>query len=137
MTAKTVDDANDRQALAINDQLFVAARTRQAAKIRISIDNRVRLERELVCDGVLMATPGGSTAYNLSAHGPIVPVGVLEVLALTPISAFRPRNCDAVHCFPIGPGVALRHPSAQEAPGQLRWQIPPKCAISFDVDVVA
>ena len=88
MVAKTVTGKR-RQALAINE-VSLLRETRQAAKIRISIDGRVRLE-ELVCDGVLMATPGGSTAYNLSAHGPIVPVGA-EVLALTPISAFRPRN---------------------------------------------
>ena len=88
MTAKTVTGKR-RQALAINE-VSLLRETRQAAKIRISIDGRVRLE-ELVCDGILMATPGGSTAYNLSAHGPIVPVGA-EVLALTPISAFRPRN---------------------------------------------
>ena len=88
MMAKTVTGKR-RQALAINE-VSLLRETRQAAKIRISIDGRVRLE-ELVCDGVLMATPGGSTAYNLSAHGPIVPVGA-EVLALTPISAFRPRN---------------------------------------------
>src|SRR6266852_1246382 len=62
----------------------------QAAKLKISIDGRVRLE-ELICDGVLVATPAGSTAYNLSAHGPILPVGS-NVLALTPISAFRPRR---------------------------------------------
>jgi NAD+ kinase len=63
---------------------------RQAAKIRISVDGRVRLQ-ELICDGVLIATPAGSTAYNLSAHGPIVPLSA-NLLPLTPISAFRPRR---------------------------------------------
>jgi NAD+ kinase len=64
--------------------------TRQAANIQIAIDGVVRLEN-LICDGVLVATPAGSTAYNLSAHGPILPVGA-NLLALTPISAFRPRR---------------------------------------------
>ena len=64
--------------------------TRQAAKLRIRIDGKVRID-ELVCDGILVATPAGSTAYNLSAHGPIVPLGA-GILALTPISAFRPRR---------------------------------------------
>ena len=63
---------------------------RQAAKIRITVDGRVRLE-ELICDGVLISTPAGSTAYNLSAHGPIVPLSA-NLLPLTPISAFRPRR---------------------------------------------
>src|SRR5690606_8807702 len=63
---------------------------RQAAKIRVVIDHVVRLQ-ELVCDGVLVATPGGSTAYNLSANGPILPIGS-EMLVLTPISPFRPRH---------------------------------------------
>jgi NAD+ kinase len=62
----------------------------QAAKLRISIDGQVRLE-ELICDGVLVATPAGSTAYNLSAHGPIIPINA-PLLALTPISPFRPRR---------------------------------------------
>ncbi|MDE2447104.1 MAG: NAD kinase, partial [Alphaproteobacteria bacterium] len=62
----------------------------QAAKLKISIDGHVRLE-ELICDGLLLATPVGSTAYNLSAHGPILPIGS-PLLALTPISAFRPRR---------------------------------------------
>jgi NAD+ kinase len=79
----------EHRAMAINE-VSVFRETRQAAKIRISIDDRVRLE-ELVCDGVLVATPAGSTAYNLSAHGPILPLEA-EILALTPISAFRPRR---------------------------------------------
>lgn len=77
------------ESLALNE-VSLLRQTRQAAKVRISIDGVVRVP-ELVCDGVLVATPAGSTAYNLSAHGPIVPVGA-EVLALTPISAFRPRR---------------------------------------------
>ena len=77
------------EAMAINE-VSVFRETRQAAKIRISIDGNVRIE-ELVCDGVLVATPAGSTAYNLSAHGSIIPLDA-EILALTPISAFRPRR---------------------------------------------
>ena len=65
-------------------------RTSQAARLRISVDGRVRLE-ELICDGIIVATPAGSTAYNLSAHGPILPI-TAQLLALTPISAFRPRR---------------------------------------------
>jgi len=64
--------------------------TYQASKLRISIDGELRL-RELICDGVLVATPAGSTAYNLSADGPIVPIGA-PLLAMTPISPFRPRR---------------------------------------------
>ncbi len=76
-------------ALAINEvSLFRAGP--QAAKLRISIDGKVRMQ-ELVCDGALLATPAGSTAYNYSAHGPILPIGA-GVLALTPVAAFRPRR---------------------------------------------
>ncbi|MDR3523747.1 MAG: NAD kinase [Acetobacteraceae bacterium] len=77
------------EALALNE-VSLLRELRQAAKIRISIDGRVRLE-ELICDGVLISTPAGSTAYNLSAHGPIVPLSA-NLLPLTPISAFRPRR---------------------------------------------
>ena len=76
-------------ALAINEVSLLRAGP-QAAKLRISIDGRVRME-ELVCDGALVATPAGSTAYNYSAHGPILPIGS-DVLALTAIAAFRPRR---------------------------------------------
>lgn len=62
----------------------------QASKLKISIDGKVRMP-ELICDGILVATPAGSTAYNLSAHGPIIPIGS-PLLALTPISPFRPRR---------------------------------------------
>jgi len=72
------------------NEVSLIRQTHQAAKLRISIDDRVRLE-ELICDGVLVATPAGSTAYNLSAHGPIIPI-YAPLLALTPISAFRPRR---------------------------------------------
>ena len=77
------------EAVALND-VFLFRQTRQAARVRITVDGRVRLP-ELVCDGVLIATPAGSTAYNLSAHGPIVPLSA-NLLPLTPISAFRPRR---------------------------------------------
>ncbi|MDN5786268.1 MAG: NAD kinase [Pseudorhodobacter sp.] len=75
--------------LAINEVSLLRAGP-QAAKLRISVDGRVRME-ELVCDGALVATPAGSTAYNYSAHGPILPIGS-DVLALTAIAAFRPRR---------------------------------------------
>ena len=72
------------------NEVSLLRQTRQAAKIRIMIDGIERLE-EMVCDGVLVSTPAGSTAYNLSAHGPILPLRS-RLLALTPISAFRPRR---------------------------------------------
>jgi NAD+ kinase len=88
MTARTIDGKTVR-ARAINE-VALLRETRQTAKIGISIDGIVRMP-ELICDGVLLSTPAGSTAYNLSAHGPILPLGS-GVLALTPISAFRPRR---------------------------------------------
>jgi NAD+ kinase len=77
------------EALAINE-VSLLRETRQAAKIRVMVDGKTRLE-ELICDGILVSTPAGSTAYNLSAHGPIIPLGA-NLLPLTPISAFRPRR---------------------------------------------
>jgi NAD+ kinase len=76
-------------ALAINEVSLLREK-RHTAKIRISVDGRERLH-ELAADGVMVATPAGSTAYNASAHGPILPLSS-SVLALTPISAFRPRR---------------------------------------------
>lgn len=74
---------------AINE-ISLLRETRQTAKIEVTVGDRVRI-KELVCDGVLVATPAGSTAYNLSAHGPILPLDS-KLLALTPISPFRPRR---------------------------------------------
>lgn len=76
-------------AFAINE-VALFRQSAQAAKIRISIDGHARLD-ELICDGVMVATPVGSTAYNLSAHGPILPLDA-PLLALTPVSPFRPRR---------------------------------------------
>jgi NAD+ kinase len=76
-------------ALAFNE-VSLLRETRQAAKLRILVDEKPRIA-ELICDGALVSTPAGSTAYNLSAHGPILPIDA-ELLALTPISAFRPRR---------------------------------------------
>lgn len=82
-------EGKSHKALALNEvSLFRSSY--QAAKIEIIIDDRTRLE-ELICDGILLSTPAGSTAYNLSAHGPILPIDS-PVLALTPISPFRPRR---------------------------------------------
>ena len=87
----TVQDIHGQKttSVAINE-ISLLRETRQAAKLRIKIDGKNRMS-ELICDGVLVATPAGSTAYNLSAHGPIIPLDA-NLLALTPISAFRPRR---------------------------------------------
>ena len=76
-------------ALAFNE-VSLLRQTKQAAHIRVSLNGAVKIE-ELMCDGILVATTAGSTAYNLSAHGPILPLGA-DVLAMTPISPFRPRR---------------------------------------------
>jgi NAD+ kinase len=88
MTAVNAD-GRVYKAYAINE-VSLLRQSYQAAKIRISVDGRVRLD-ELICDGVLLSTPAGSTAYNLSARGPILPLDA-PLLALTPVSPFRPRR---------------------------------------------
>ncbi len=87
---EAVDAHGERFTAPAINEVSLLRQTYQAAKLRISIDGKVRLE-ELICDGMLVATPAGSTAYNLSAHGPIMPLGT-ALLALTPISPFRPRR---------------------------------------------
>ncbi len=82
-------EGKTHEAIAFNEVSLLRT-TRQAATLRISVHGRVRLP-ELICDGALISTPMGSTAYNLSAHGPIIPMDS-KILALTPISAFRPRR---------------------------------------------
>ncbi len=90
LSMRAIDkDGTEVRAEAINE-VSLLRRSYQAAKLKISIDGQVRLA-ELVADGVLLATPAGSTAYNLSANGPILPLDA-PLLALTPISAFRPRR---------------------------------------------
>src|SRR5688572_4409480 len=89
--AMTATDAagESHRGLAINE-VALFRQTHQAAKLALSVNGQVRLD-ELICDGVLVATPAGSTAYNLSAYGPIIPINA-QLLALTPISPFRPRR---------------------------------------------
>ncbi|MHB1616233.1 MAG: NAD kinase [Metallibacterium sp.] len=82
-------DGGSEEALAFNE-VSLLRQTNQAAHLQIALNDRVKLD-ELICDGALVATPAGSTAYNLSAHGPILPLDA-NVLALTPISPFRPRR---------------------------------------------
>ncbi|HSG90104.1 MAG TPA: NAD kinase [Pseudomonadales bacterium] len=90
LSMRAITDAGTEQkAMAINE-VSLLRQTRQAANLRVLIDGKERIDK-LICDGILVATPAGSTAYNLSAHGPILPIGS-SVLALTPISAFRPRR---------------------------------------------
>ena len=88
LTARTID--GEEITLPAINEASLLRETRQTAKLRVTVDDRVVLP-ELVCDGLLVATPAGSTAYNLSANGPILPLGS-QLLALTPISPFRPRR---------------------------------------------
>src|SRR5262245_57854522 len=90
LAMRAVDrDGSVHDGLAINE-VHLFRETYQAAKLRVSVDGKVRLD-ELICDGALVSTPAGSTAYNLSVFGPILPINA-PLLALTPISAFRPRR---------------------------------------------
>jgi len=86
----TWDEQGATQSAIAFNEVSLLRETRQGAKLKITVDGVVRLE-ELMADGILLSTPVGSTAYNLSAHGPIIPLDA-EILALTPISAFRPRR---------------------------------------------
>ena len=88
MTAHCLDGTT-KSALAINEVSLIRSSS-QAAKLRISIDGKERM-KELVCDGALVSTPAGSTAYNYSAHGPILPIDA-DILALTAMAAYRPRR---------------------------------------------
>lgn len=101
----TTTDGKKSNALAFNE-VSLLRQSRQTADINIYINGKLKLSN-LMCDGILVSTPAGSTAYNLSAHGPILPLDS-NVLALTPISAFRPRRwhgailpCDAEVVFDI------------------------------------
>ena len=91
------------KALAINEVSLLRTGA-QAARLRISVDGRVRMD-ELVCDGAMVSTPAGSTAYNYSAHGPILPIGA-EILALTPVAAFRPRRWRGA-LLPMGASIGF------------------------------
>ena len=88
MTAKCLDGST-KTAIAINEVSLLRSSS-QAAKLRILIDGKERMQ-ELVCDGALVSTPAGSTAYNYSAHGPILPINA-DILALTAMAAYRPRR---------------------------------------------
>ena len=108
----------EHRALAINE-VSLLRQTAQSARLRIAVDGRARME-ELVCDGIMVATPAGSTAYNLSAHGPILPIGA-NLLALTPVSAFRPRRWR---------GALLRH----DARVDIDIQAPDRRPVSASAD---
>ena len=99
----------EREALAFNEISLYRA-SRQTARLRVLVNDRERLP-EVVCDGVIVATPAGSTAYNLSAHGPILPIGA-ELVAVTPICPFRPRRWRGPSCAHF----SGQRPGSGEAP---------------------
>ena len=102
----------ETRAYAINE-VSLLRETRQTAKLEVRVNGRVRMP-ELACDGVLVATPAGSTAYNLSANGPILPLGS-AMLALTPISPFRPRRWKGA-ILPESAAVSFRVLEADKRP---------------------
>lgn len=107
-------DGSEVTALAINE-VSLLRQGPQAAKLRILVDGKVRMP-ELVCDGALLATPAGSTAYNYSAHGPILPIGA-EILALTAMAAFRPRRWRGA-LLPMNAKVRIEVLDAEKRPVQ-------------------
>jgi NAD+ kinase len=112
MRAKTKTSGEIHDALAINE-VSLLRETRQTAKLRINIDGVTRLE-ELNCDGIIVATPAGSTAYNLSAQGPIIPLNA-GIMALTPLSAFRPRRWRGA-LLPLSSRIVLNVLEADKRP---------------------
>jgi len=111
MHAETID--GETVLLPAINEVSMLRETRQTAKLEVTINDRVVLP-ELVCDGLLVATPAGSTAYNLSAHGPILPLGSAQ-LALTPISPFRPRRWRGA-ILPEKTRIAIRVLEADKRP---------------------
>ena len=111
MRAKATD-GKTHDALAINE-VSLLRETRQTAKLRIKVDGVTRLE-ELSCDGIIVATPAGSTAYNLSAQGPIIPLNA-GIMALTPLSAFRPRRWRGA-LLPLSSRIVLEVLEAEKRP---------------------
>ena len=116
MHAETTD-GTQHSALAINEVSLIR-QTHNAAHIRVEVDGKHQVD-ELVCDGILLATPVGSTAYNLSAYGPVVPLGA-GLMALTPISPFRPRVVRASKGHIAAPRKSSKRPKSPTGhPGAL------------------
>ena len=128
-------DGQVHKRLAINE-VSLFRTTYQAGKLQIAVNEKVRMQ-ELICDGALVATPAGSTAYNLSAHGPILPLEA-RLLALTPISAFRPRrwrgallDYDAVITFEVlQPADRVMNAAADH------FEVPRVAVVEVSIDAV-